>query len=402
MSTLQKIVNWLDNYREVAFDLLRIYLGVGLMVRGVLFLVEPTTFIDLLSTSVPPWLASAALINLIAVVHIIGGVMMAVGLLTRLAALIQIPILLGAVFMVHMDGGLLASDESFEFSALVLFLLALVTLHGSGRWSLDFYWEHRLRPLQTRFDWLDAYQEVSFDLLRFYLGAVLFVRGVLVFSDSSTLTDMLAESADPFLYSAVLIHYVALAHLVGGAMMAVGLLTRLGALIQIPILVGAVFLVNLRGGLLAAGESFELSVLVLFLLGVIFLYGSGRWSVDHYVFRRMSQAELMRGRRSDAATTILEDEDVEPLFPFDTEEDILIAEREMLLTQTTIKTCSCGHTRNHPWVTPKAHYSGWGWFLFTFADVTPHAKEVTFECGKCGEVIESSRAPEVLAEFEYH
>jgi len=36
---IQKTVEWLDRYREVAFDLIRIYLGIGLFARGVLFAV---------------------------------------------------------------------------------------------------------------------------------------------------------------------------------------------------------------------------------------------------------------------------------------------------------------------------------------------------------------------------
>jgi uncharacterized membrane protein YphA (DoxX/SURF4 family) len=60
-----------------------------------------------------------------------------VGLYTRLAALVQLPVLVGAVALVHWQDGLLSADQSLEFSALVLFLLGLVALFGGGRWSLD-------------------------------------------------------------------------------------------------------------------------------------------------------------------------------------------------------------------------------------------------------------------------
>lgn len=65
--------------------------------------------------------------------------MMAAGLLTRLAALVQIPILLGAVLVVHFQGGLLEPSQSLEFSVLVLFLLIAFFLYGSGQWSVDYY-----------------------------------------------------------------------------------------------------------------------------------------------------------------------------------------------------------------------------------------------------------------------
>ena len=69
-----------------------------------------------------------------------GGAFLAVGLYTRIAALVQVPILAGAVFLVHWHDGLLSADQSLEFSALVLFLLVLVCAFGSGRWSLDARW----------------------------------------------------------------------------------------------------------------------------------------------------------------------------------------------------------------------------------------------------------------------
>ena len=62
--------------------------------------------------------------------------MLTVGFLTRVASLANIPILFGAVFFIHYPQGLAATDQSLELSALVLFLLALFAVRGSGRLSL--------------------------------------------------------------------------------------------------------------------------------------------------------------------------------------------------------------------------------------------------------------------------
>lgn len=75
--------------------------------------------------------------------------------------------------------------------------------------------------------------------------------------------------------------YIAIVHLAGGALLVVGLFTRLAALIQIPILFGAVFFVHLKQGLLESGQSLELSVMVLFVLIIFFLFGSGELSFDN-------------------------------------------------------------------------------------------------------------------------
>ena len=64
--------------------------------------------------------------------------MLALGLLTRLAAMIQIPILTGAVFVIHLREGLVSPEQSLELAALVLFLLLIVFAFGPGKWSLDY------------------------------------------------------------------------------------------------------------------------------------------------------------------------------------------------------------------------------------------------------------------------
>ena len=139
MNTLAHIQHGLDAHKERAFDLLRIYLGLGLFVRGVLFIADSSAYAELISGSATPTFESAALMHYVALAHLGGGLLMALGLLTRLAALIQIPILAGAVFFVHLPEGLTSADQSLEFAALVLVLLVLVFIYGSGKWSVDYY-----------------------------------------------------------------------------------------------------------------------------------------------------------------------------------------------------------------------------------------------------------------------
>jgi uncharacterized membrane protein YphA (DoxX/SURF4 family) len=82
-------------------------------------------------------------------------------------------------------------------------------------------------------------------------------------------------------------HYVIPVHLVGGLLLAIGLLTRLAALAQMPILIGAIFYVWMpRVLVFEQRQSFEFAALVLFLLALIFVYGGGRFSVDHLITRK--------------------------------------------------------------------------------------------------------------------
>src|SRR5262245_52276543 len=94
---------------ELGYDWLRVYLGIGLVVRGGLFAVEPALlerFID--NTG---WLLPMTLAYGLVLAHIVGGMMLAVGCCTRWAAAVQIPFVAGALFLVHWQEGLLASTQ---------------------------------------------------------------------------------------------------------------------------------------------------------------------------------------------------------------------------------------------------------------------------------------------------
>jgi len=392
---IQKLVNWLDTYREVAFDLLRIYLGVGLFVRGILFFYDAAAFITLLPADAPAWVAGGSLLYVIASIHIVGGILIALGLWTRMAALVQIPILFGAVFL--SVAGLFSADQSFEFSTLVLFLLILVFVYGSGRWSVEHYWKRGRLAVQQVLDRLYDYRGTAFDLLRVYLGVGLFVRGVFFISDSAHFIQLLSPDAGAMLQSTVLVHYVALAHVFGGAMMAVGLLTRPAALVQIPILVGAVFVSQLQGGLLSADQSFEFSTLVLFLLILIFLYGSGRWSADYFLFRQkvgLEEEQAAAAVRTSRAAEILARAVPE-------EEPFADPIGVLAIPEAKTGTDVLEQLRADPLITAQARYSFWGWFLF-LVDVTPRPVEIIFRNVKTGEVVKRSKDPQVLDQFRYH
>ena len=136
---MQKFTVWSESHREMWLDCVRIYLGLGLFARGLLLISNTSTgyFIDMLQRTGQSWLMTGALLHYVMLAHFVGGAMLTVGFLTRVAALVQLPILAGAVFIVHRSDGLFAMGQSLEFSALVLFLLAVFVVSGAGPLSLD-------------------------------------------------------------------------------------------------------------------------------------------------------------------------------------------------------------------------------------------------------------------------
>ncbi|HSZ85996.1 MAG TPA: DoxX family protein [Puia sp.] len=134
--------------------------------------------------------------------------------------------------------------------------------------------------------WGDLHHPKILDVIRMSLGVFLFVKGYIFFNDAAYLRDMIIENRairqSPQIISAI-IYYVTYIHLVGGALIFFGLYTRFWALLQLPIVFGAVFFVNI----LSPFVNVELwvSILVLVLLFLFTVIGSGPLSLDHLLFR---------------------------------------------------------------------------------------------------------------------
>ena len=132
-----KIKHYICNLdKTLAYDLIRIYLGIGLFLKGIQFISMPMALSDLMQGSYIQ-LLPVIILHYIALAHLSGGLMLIFGILTRLAAIIQIPILFGATFFVHLREGILSTQQNFEFSALVLFLLIIYAFFGPGNFSVD-------------------------------------------------------------------------------------------------------------------------------------------------------------------------------------------------------------------------------------------------------------------------
>jgi uncharacterized membrane protein YphA (DoxX/SURF4 family) len=283
MKQLRECEHWARSHTDAAIDLVRVYLGLGLIVKAIFFWAHRPELIHLVQTAgdhgVPPLLLAKGVIG----VHLVGGLLLAIGLFTRLAALVQMPILMGAVYYLYLPGlSTVESRQMLEFTALVLFLLLLLVINGAGRWSVD----QLIRPRVTRQG--DAFM----DLVRSYLGVGLFIKAVFIMSHETQFLQML-DSAGPMWFAPVLVmHFVLPAHLAGGLLLATGLLSRLAAAVQVPILLGAMVFLQLPYlEMFAVREGLEFTGLVLFLVSLIAFFGPGRWSVDH-LLEEEEHAEL--------------------------------------------------------------------------------------------------------------
>ncbi|NNF57595.1 MAG: DoxX family membrane protein [Rhodothermaceae bacterium] len=260
-----------------------------------------------------------------------------------------------------------------------------------------------MEPLARWQTWLDAHRAEALDLVRIYLGIGLFVRGLYFLTNSEAYFALMPEAGPGFLVSGTLLHYVALAHLGGGLLLTVGLLTRIAALVQVPILLGAVVFVHGTEGLLGGDQSFELAAMVLFLLVLFTLWGSGPWSLDDYLARRAATEQ-----EDEAALIAANVQRLRERAQMETDQEhAVVVSGEATPTASgpihyldTEAECSCGNDIHHPDVVVERHYSFPGVLPFV-AGVTATPARVSFRCSSCGEVFAETTDPALLQQYRY-
>ena len=130
---------------------------------------------------------------------------------------------------------------------------------------------------------LDSKTSTGYALIRIFLGLALTIRGWMILLNPDSLLELGVER-EYFIW----VSLIGIAHLSGGLLLFFGFLTRIGALIQIPIMISAIFYVHVHTQLMMGGQSLELAVLVLFLLCIYFIYGAGKLSLRSYAANRKS------------------------------------------------------------------------------------------------------------------
>lgn len=138
METNVKSLNkWANAHTNYGIDALRIVLGVFLIVKGTSFITSSREFEDVIAP-VSNFLGGMLTFHYIAAAHIMGGIMIVFGLLTRWAIIAQLPILCGAV-IVNFIGEMNAVNLFLATATLLLSLF--FAFYGGGKHSADYYFK---------------------------------------------------------------------------------------------------------------------------------------------------------------------------------------------------------------------------------------------------------------------
>jgi uncharacterized membrane protein YphA (DoxX/SURF4 family) len=116
----------------------RIILGLVLLLKGISFIRDMAALRSMIElTGVEAFSHhSDTLAFVVACINLLGGLFIACGLFTRTSSIVQIPILIIATFFVNIRA---ESSGELILSAIVLLLLILFAIKGSGALSADEY-----------------------------------------------------------------------------------------------------------------------------------------------------------------------------------------------------------------------------------------------------------------------
>jgi uncharacterized membrane protein YphA (DoxX/SURF4 family) len=138
MDTSVKGLNkWANAHSTIWFDAGRILLGLFLIYKGGYFISNNRDFEDLIAP-VSNFMGGMLTFHYIAAAHLMGGIMIVFGLLTRWALMAQLPILVGAVLLNFLGE---MSTLNLIISSVTLGVSIFYTIYGSGKHSADYYFK---------------------------------------------------------------------------------------------------------------------------------------------------------------------------------------------------------------------------------------------------------------------
>ena len=138
MKLLTKLRNWGDHHHPQWLDYFRIALGLILIWKGVAFWTNLGAFSNLMNeTSILTATSISLVAHVIIVLHIIGGLLIVIGSHTRVSCLLNLPILLVAVFVVNMRDDIFRPYAEVGLSVFVLLGLICFLIEGDGVLSIE-------------------------------------------------------------------------------------------------------------------------------------------------------------------------------------------------------------------------------------------------------------------------
>lgn len=138
MYLLHKIDVWSEKHHPLWLDFFRVLLGTVLVWQALYFVVNKSAIVQIVDQYGFGFYTMTAAHAIIGI-HLLGGVLIFFGLLTRLAAAIQLPVLLCNIIFIIIPNGFMSIRSETELTVVISALVMLFLFEGSGHYSLDNY-----------------------------------------------------------------------------------------------------------------------------------------------------------------------------------------------------------------------------------------------------------------------
>ncbi|MCB7480871.1 DoxX family protein [Christiangramia sediminis] len=134
MLSIKSLNKWANAHTYYWLDILRVALGVFFFIKGVNFISQTETLVELIDP-LKGFGGTMLVVHYVASAHLVGGILIAFGLLTRWALIVQIPILIGAI-LINFVGVMNASN--LILALVVSVFTVFFIFYGSGKHSADY------------------------------------------------------------------------------------------------------------------------------------------------------------------------------------------------------------------------------------------------------------------------
>lgn len=134
MLSIKSLNKWANAHTYYWLDVLRVALGVFFFIKGINFISQTETLVELIEP-LKGFGGIMLVVHYVAPAHLVGGILIAFGLLTRWALIAQLPILLGAI-LINFIGEMNSANLilALVVSAFTIFFI----FYGSGKHSADY------------------------------------------------------------------------------------------------------------------------------------------------------------------------------------------------------------------------------------------------------------------------
>lgn len=145
MKPFDAITDWTDAHHPKWLEVLRILLGVILFFKGLTFILDKQLTLQVLHDNSFAFLP-LLIVHYVIIFQMAHSVLIIVGLVTRWAALAQIPIVGGAIYLIATNATFQPLGSDLWLAVLLLFLLGFFFIYGAGPFSADAVIKRRRDP----------------------------------------------------------------------------------------------------------------------------------------------------------------------------------------------------------------------------------------------------------------